>query len=150
MDPELVSVYDQTKPKRFSATSTDAPSTELLFRRALPTFKATYVVVDALDECEEAEREELVMALTRHTALQNCVLKVFVTSRDEKDLTRMLSGTSNFQINADDTTLDIRPFVEIKVEECIINDGILGGKGNVSLELRQDLVDTLVSKADGV
>ena len=150
MDPELVSVYDQTKPKGFNATSTDTSSTELLFQRALSTFKAIYVVVDALDECEEAEREELVMALKRHTALQNCVLKVFVTSRDEKDLARMLSGTSNFQINADDTALDIRPFVEIKVEECIINDEILGGKGNVSLELRQDLVDTLVSKADGM
>ena len=150
LDPELVSTYDRAKSKGFNATSIHASSTELLFRRALPTFKATYVVIDALDECEEAERKELVTALKSHTALKNYVLKVFMTSRDEKDLARMLSGTSDFRINADDTALDIRPFVEIQVEESINNGEILGRKENVTLELRKDLVDTLVSKADGM
>ena len=73
-----------------------------------------------------------------------------MTSRDEKDLARMFSGTSDFRINADDTALDIRPFVEMKVDECIDNGEILGSKGNVTIELRQDLVDALVSKADGM
>ena len=150
MDPELVSVYDRARSKGFNATSIDAASNESLFRKALPTFKTTYVVIDALDECEEVERKELVMALKSHVALKHYVVKVFVTSRDEKDLARMLSGTSDFRINADDTALDIQPFVESKVEECINNGDILGGQGNVTSELRQDLVDTLVSKADGV
>ena len=150
MDPELVSIYDRAQSEGFNATSIDASSTELLLQRILPTFKATYVVIDALDECEEAERKELVKALKSHVSLKRYVVKVFVTSRDEKDLARMLSGTSHFQINADDTALDIRPFVEIKVEECINNGEILGGKGNVRPELRQDLIDTLVGKADGM
>ena len=150
MDPELVSTYDQARSKGFNATSIDASSTESLFRGALPTFKATYVVIDALDECEEAERRELVTALKSHVALRHHVVKVFLTSRDEKDLARMLSGTCDFRINADDTALDIRPFVEIKVEECINNGEILGGKENVTPKLRQDLVDTLVGKADGM
>ena len=150
MDPELVAVYDRAQSEGFNATSIDASNTESLFRRALPTFKATYVVIDALDECEEAERKELVTALKSHVALRHHVVKVFVTSRDEKDLARMLSGTCDFRINADDTALDIRPFVEIKVEECINNGEILGGQGNVTPELRQDLIDTLVGKADGM
>ena len=150
MDPELVSVYDHAQSKGFNAKSIDASSIESLFRRALPTFKATYLVIDALDECEEAEREELVLALKSHTALKSYVLKVFVTSRDEKDLARMFSKTSDFRIDADDTALDIRPFVETKVETYINNGNILGGKGNVTPELRKDLVDTLVSKADGM
>ena len=150
MDPELVSAYDRARSKGFNATSIDASSNESLFRQALPTFKTTYVVIDALDECEEVERRELLTALKSHVALKHHVVKVFVTSRDEKDLARMLSGTSDFQINADDTALDIQPFVEIKVEECINNGDILGGQGNVTSELRQDLVDTLVSKADGM
>ena len=150
MDPELVSAYDRAQSKGFNARSIDATSAESLFRRALPAFKATYVVIDALDECEAAERKELVTALKRHTALKNYVLKVFVTSRDEKDLARMFSGTSDFRINADDTALDIRQFVQIKVEEYINDGEILGGKGNVTPELRRDLIDTLVSKADGM
>ena len=150
MDSELVSAYDYAKSKGFNATSIDASSTDSLFRGALSTFKSTYVVIDALDECEEAEREELVIALKRHTELRDYVVKIFVTSRDERDLARMFSGTSDFQINADDTALDIRPFVEMKVEACINKGDILGGKGNVTPELRKDLIDTLVSKADGM
>ena len=150
MDPELVSIYGRAQSKGFNATSIDASSTKSLFRRALPIFKATYVVIDALDECEEAERKELVMALKSHVALKHYVVKVFVTSREERDLAWMFSGTADFQINADDTALDIQPFVEIKVEECINNGEILGGKGNVTPELRQDLVNTLVMKADGM
>ena len=150
MDPELVSVFEEAQSTGFNATSIDAPRTESLFRRALPATNTTYVVIDALDECEAAERKELVMALKHHTALKDHVLKVFVTSRDEKDLARMLSGTSNFRINADDTAIDIQRFVEIQVEEYINNGEILGGKGNVTPELRQDLVDTLVGKADGM
>ena len=150
MDPELVSVYDRAESKGFGAASIDASSTRSLFRRALPTVRTTYVVIDALDECEEEERKELVMALKGHVSLTDYVIKVFVTSRDEKDLARMFSETSDFRINADDTALDIRPFVEIKVEECINNGEILGGKGNVTPGLRQDLVDTLVRKADGM
>ena len=150
LDPELVSVYDRAQSEGFNATSADAPSTESLFQRALPRFKTTYVVIDALDECEEAERKDLVMALKRHTVLRNHVVKVFVTSRDEKDLARMFSGTSDFQINANDTGLDIQSFVEIKVEECVNNGEILGGKKNVTPGLMQDLVDTLVRKADGM
>ena len=148
MDPELVSIYDRAQYRGFNATSIDVSSTESLFRRALPAFKATYVVIDALDECEVAERKELVMALKHHTALKDYVLKVCVTSRDEKDLARMLSGTADFRINADDTALDIRPFVEIKVDECINDGEIL--EGNVTPELRRDLVNILVSKADGM
>ena len=150
IDSELASLYDRAQSKGFNATSIDASSTNTLFRRALSIFQATYVVVDALDECEEAERKELVMALKNHVALKQCVVKVFVTSRDEKDLARMFSGTSDFRINADDTALDIRPFVGMKVDECIDNGEILGSKRNVTIELRQDLVDTLVSKADGM
>ena len=58
-----MSLYDLAQSKGFNATSIDASSTNSLFRRALSIFQATYVVVDALDECEEAERKELVTAL---------------------------------------------------------------------------------------
>ena len=90
MDPELVSIYDRAYYEGSCATSLGASSTNALFWRALPTFKATYVVVDALDECPEAERKELVMALKGHVSLNSeSVVKVFVTSRDEKDLARI-------------------------------------------------------------
>ena len=121
-----------------------------LFRRALLTFKATYVVIDALDECEEAERNELVMALESHVSLKHYGVKVFVTSRDEKDLARMSSRTSDFRIDADDTARDIRLVVKARVEEYITNGEILGGEGNVTPELRKDLVDILVNQADGM
>ena len=150
MDPELVSSYDRAIVKGFDAPLIDASSAESAFRRALSTFKSTYVVIDALDECEEAERMELVRALKSHVSSKDFVVKVLLTSRDENDLARMLSETSDIRINADDTALDIRQFVEIKIEECITNGEILGGKGNASPELRQDLVNTLVSKADGM
>ena len=152
IDPELVSIYDQARSKGFDATSVDPSSTISLFRRALLTFKAAYVVIDALDECEEAERNELVMALESHVSLKHYGVKVFVTSRDERDLpvARMFSRTSNFRIDADDTARDIRPFVEARVEEYITRGEILGGKGNVTPELREDLVDILVNQADGM
>jgi hypothetical protein len=55
--------------------------------------KEVYIVIDALDECPENDRPDIIRLLTEVMALLPCV-KVFVTSRREGDIERAFAETS--------------------------------------------------------
>lgn len=141
MDPVMVSDYDN------DASLTEQRSERLLVA-SFERFQKVFVVVDALDECPEQERKSMIHMFNRHIQLAGCSVKVFLTSRPERDLGYLLNGNLNHHINADDTLKDIRPFISATVDECISDGSLLGG--NVSPDLKQYLIDTLNGKADGM
>lgn len=141
LDPPIVSIFD-------SDTHLNLKSTEVSFAAALSQFEKVFVVVDALDECSEEERKSIVMLLTRQLKLEGCQIKVFLTSRPENDLRQLLKDNPSHQIDANDTSKDITPFVVAALDSHIANGMLLGG--NVSTGLRRDLVETISGQADGM
>ncbi|KAL0631347.1 hypothetical protein Q9L58_009793 [Maublancomyces gigas] len=141
LDPPIVSVFD-------SGTQLNLKSSEGSFAAALSQFEKVFVVVDALDECSEEERKSIVMLLTRQLKLEGCRIKVFLTSRPENDLRQLLKDNPSHQIDANDTSKDITPFVVAALDSHIANGMLLGG--NVSARLRRDLVETISGQADGM
>lgn len=140
LDPEMVTTFDD-------GICLNPTTSEALLAATLSRFEKVFVVVDALDECSEEERKLVVMLFVR---LMNakCQLKVFVTGRPERDLRKMLENNPCHQIDANDTSKDITPFVAAALDEHIITRALLGG--NVSPALKKELVDTISVQADGM
>lgn len=141
LDLQVTSVFDNGTPLNLK-------SSEISFTSALAEFERVYIVLDALDECSEGERKSIVTLLSGQLALQDCQIKIFLTSRPENDLIRLLKDHATYCIDANDTAKDIRPFVTASLNDHITSGALLGG--NVSSELRQELIETLSGQADGM
>lgn len=129
-----------------NGTSLDKKSSEISLAAVLASFEQTFIVVDALDECSVEERKTIVMLLTR--LLKGSRVKIFLTSRPEIDLHRLLQDSASHAIDANDTAKDIRPFVAAALDDYITSGALLSGK--VTAELREELEDILSVQADGM
>lgn len=138
----MVSIFD-------NGARLNVKSSENLLATALSRFNKAFIVVDALDECSEEERKSVVMLLTRQLGLEaRCRLKILLTSRPENDLRQLLRNNTCHQIDADDTSRDIAPFVAAALTDHITNKALLDGK--VSSALRKQLIETISVQADGM
>lgn len=110
-------------------------------------YKNTAIIIDALDECDVSTRHNLLAALS--SIMQHgSSTKIFVSSRDDKDITLKLSGLPNLYIKASNNAQDIDQYVHFKVEQAMTNRWLLDG--NISAETVQLISDTLKNKAQGM
>ncbi|KAL8821642.1 MAG: hypothetical protein Q9223_000334 [Gallowayella weberi] len=101
-----------------------------------------YWVIDALDECKEAERQDFGGLFGFLAKIDKDVpLKLFITSRFSSELERLIAPLHPIteQVNAEDTTQDIRAYVERY-------SGSLPGE---SEEEQNDLAESIISKSSG-
>lgn len=96
-------------------------TSEAAFAATISQFKRVFVVVEALDECSQEERNLMVSFLTRQVRLAKCQLNIFLTSRPENDLQQLLKNTHTHLIDSNDTAKDIKPVVEASLKK-LIND----------------------------
>jgi hypothetical protein len=114
------------------------------------TYRELYVVLDALDECTRENRAEIIG--TFREILQFLpVVKVFVTSRPEPDISEFMenAGTPTLQVNASSMAPDIKKFVMDEVRDLRL------GRNGVCLyvksdDLAEEVVRTLTDMADGM
>lgn len=106
------------------------------------------IILDALDECDSSERHKLLNALDTIIQESSSLVKVFVSSRDDGDLVCKLALSPNVFIRASDNGADIERFVHTEVARAIENKRMV--KGNVSPELQDQIVATLVQGAHGM
>ncbi len=106
------------------------------------------IVIDALDECDPVQRQDLLLGLRRLTREAASVVKIFVSSRDDTDIVTRMATSSEVYIKAEDNTKDIERFAEWQVEKAIAEFRILNGE--VSAGLEKEIIDTLKSKAGGM
>ena len=110
-------------------------------------YKSTTIIIDALDECDITTRHSLLEALSR-IMKHGSSTKIFVSSRDDKDITLQLQGLPNLYIKASNNAKDINRYVHFKVEQAVADRRLLDG--NVSAETVQHISDTLTGKAQGM
>lgn len=75
-------------------------------------------------------------------------VKVFVSSREDEDIARLLKSRPQIGVGAKDNKDDIERFIKTEIRRRI-NDGELLA-GEVSEELEKYIVDTLIARADGM
>jgi hypothetical protein len=74
-------------------------------------YPAVTFVLDALDEVDQEDRQELLDALNRILQESNSLVRVFISSRSNYDIALHLNGTPNIYIEADDNAEDISTFM---------------------------------------
>jgi hypothetical protein len=112
--------------------------------------KQVYIVIDALDECPERDRPNIIGLLIEVMKRLPCA-KVFVTSRRENDIKRAFAESSMpaIQIKAENVAADIRSFARSEVKK--LRQGYHGKKlflGSDDLEAK--VITALTEKAEGM
>jgi hypothetical protein len=115
---------------------------------ALLADNSATIIIDALDECLPALRHELLTALDKIIQESPNIVKVLVSSRDDKDIVIRLKDSRNVYISAGDNSGDIERFVRTRVVSAIQDRRLLGG--DVSNELKDHIIETLIVKAEGM
>ena len=141
-------VYEQRKKDGFAAGALSiAESTALIIELSL-LHQLTIIVIDALDECDLALRDELFDALTEILQSSKGLVKILVSSRNERDISCELSGCINVEIEAKNNQADIARFVDHEVDHLIQKRRLL--YGNVPDDLCQMIKQVLREKACGM
>ncbi|KAG9592896.1 hypothetical protein KCU77_g5688, partial [Aureobasidium melanogenum] len=106
------------------------------------------IVIDALDECDPTQRHHLFSSLNSIITTSQNVVKIFVASRDETDIRTHLAHCDQIRITEEQNRHDIQRFVVTEVDKAINNRRLL--RGNASHDLREHVVNELISKAQGM
>jgi hypothetical protein len=134
------------------AQSPSLVGTQERFVSLIEDLSQVYVVFDALDECPERERKDILGFITSIvTTPTPCRVKVFVTSRREMDIAKAFEDKHipTIQIRAENVAADIETFARSQVEKFRIGEH---GKTLyvTSDDLKEKIVHTLAMKADGM
>jgi hypothetical protein len=126
--------------------------TQEMFVSLVKDLSQVCIVFDALDECPERERKDIISFITSIvTAQVSCRIKVFVTSRRESDILKAFEDKHipTIQIRAENVAADIETFARSQVEK--LRAGEHGKTLNItSDDLKERIVLTLSAKADGM
>jgi hypothetical protein len=124
-----------------SDLSFDACKQQLL--ESLNLYPKTTLVLDALDECDPASRSRLMETIELLLSKSKSPLKVFISSRPDRDIRRRFLDGPNIEIQARHNEDDIRKFVS---EEVIKHEGW----GEMSPSLQEDVVKVLLDRSEGM
>jgi hypothetical protein len=126
--------------------------TQQRFVSLVEDLRQVYVVFDALDECLEQERGDILGFITGIvTAQVRCHVKVFVTSRNEMDIAKAFGGRHipTIQIHTENVTADIEIFARGRVE--MLQAGEHGKMLYIANDkFKEKIVRTLATKAEGM
>ena len=147
LDPAQ-SVYEARKRNGFAAGPLMIAESTALIIELSQSRQLTTIVIDALDECDSMLRGELFDALTEILQSSNGLIKILVSSRDERDIRCELTGCLNLEIEARKNQTDIDLFVNHEVDDLIQKKRLL--YGNVPDDLRQMIKQVLCEKANGM
>ena len=110
--------------------------------------RLSFIIIDALDECNRQERGHLLDALSEIMKESTGTVKIFISSRDDMDIVRSLTGGPNVLISAKSNQDDIAAFVNIEVDKQIQKKRLLAGL--VSETLRHRIKQVLCDQAQGM
>jgi len=111
-------------------------------------YSLTTIVIDALDECDRKTRYKLLGALTSIVQRSPGLVKIFVSSRDDRDVVLHLQKSPNLYIKASNNKRDIFRYVQAEIAQAISQKRLLDG--TVSPELTQEIIGTLSKQAQGM
>ncbi|KAK9425528.1 putative NACHT domain-containing protein [Seiridium unicorne] len=106
-------------------------------------YAKTTLVLDALDECDLDSRAELTKTFEILLSQSRRPLRIFISSRRDRDINAQFSSKPNIEIQAAHNKEDIRRFVD---EEIIKYERW----EDMSSPLRKEIVTTLLSRSDGM
>ena len=140
-----VQVYHQKQRTGFASGKLKSKESQTVLAELFQIYPQITLVVDALDECDKNTRLEFMDILDQLIAESPKPLKIFISSRRDRDMKQHFENGPNVQIRAIDNRDDIAKFVnhEITASGKFWHD-------EVSSELKELICKTLVEKTGGM
>ena len=82
-------------------------------------YPLTTIIIDAMDECNPEKRYELLEALEQVLQDSSSLVKIFISSRDDQDISFCLHHYPNLEINSQRNSDDIARFVKDQTERLV-------------------------------
>ncbi|KAF4943884.1 hypothetical protein FSARC_14810, partial [Fusarium sarcochroum] len=117
-------------------------SVDLLIR-LVDTYAKVTLVLDAMDECEPSNRQDLLDAIDSITLETQQRAKFFISSRPDDDIRRHFHGRPKIEVEASCTQRDITTYVEKRLEKT-------PRLRNLSPDLRHEITQTLLGQNEGM
>lgn len=142
---DAAELVEQSK-KRASKRPTSEECVELIIKltRARPV---TYIIIDALDECNQEARGELLDALQDIADRSTAIVKILIVSREDPDIVLHFAALPHVPIAASSTKSDLELFIKVEVDKRARKD-ILFGKASPALI--ESIKSALRNGADGM
>ena len=126
---------------------THEPGQEVLVETLVSLFQhsdRTFLIVDALDECQDSERDDLLDVITKITQAQQVGL--LATSRNERDIARSLKRTVENVTSLQEGD-GIADDISLHVQKCLQDDSRLR---EWPLKIKEEIQMALVNGAHGM
>jgi len=143
----IVSAYDRQRRKG-SGGPLDISEAQDLITELANAKSETIFLIDGLDEIDKEQCKVLLDALKSVIQSASRVIKVFLSSRDNRDIRNQLNDVPNFSIKAVDNAADIDRFITREVGQKICDKALLGGE--IPSDLRERIESTISRKAHGM
>ena len=152
--PEERSVHQALKDRyerRRGGCGLSAPDATDLILETTRRRKTTYILVDALDECDRHRRDVLIDCLKSLLENKQSVVKIFVTSRSShQDIALAMEDYMGLYIDASRNGADIDRYVHHSVEHAITKKRLLPTERRAAKNLQQKIETSLCRGADGM
>lgn len=141
-DDSLSSLLDFMEKLGLSRCHLSLQDLQDLLLSIIDHFDTFFVIIDALDECSDKRRHEVLDVLLR---LRKCsTIKLLATSREDPDIAEALESFAKVDVIANDK--DIEMFVAAEIERRIRDNRL-----NIDhTEVKEQIIDKLSHSADGM
>ena len=140
-----VQMYNQKERTGFASGKLKIEESQAILADLLRIYPQTTLVVDALDECNRNTRSAFISTLDKLVDESHNPLKIFISSRRDRDIKHRFEDGPNLEIRAIDNRDDIAMFVN---HEIATSDKFWHGK--ISSELKELICDTLIDRSEGM
>ena len=117
-----------------------------ILSETLKLFSKVYLVIDGLDECKREERSEVLSSVKKLMRSDVPVVKIFLSSREEADITACLEVTQLIHVTEERVSPDIALFITEAVDERLRSGAMVVH----NQPLRQEIITGLVKGARGM
>ncbi|KAF4779663.1 hypothetical protein HER10_EVM0005702 [Colletotrichum scovillei] len=100
-----------------SRRSLEISECERFVRELVNTYPRSILVLDALDECDQRSRAQIVTFFQKLVEDSDRPVKVFISSRPETDLIELMETSSYIQISTSDNHKDIQKYIDLKLSQ---------------------------------
>ena len=140
--------YVEKEKPGFASSSLTFQECCVLVRELVTMYTKITLVLDALDECDRSTRQYLITEIDDLVSSStSCVIKVFISSRPDRDIKYRFQVGPNVCISATDNGNDIKKFLVSSIDN---SPKYWLAEVTSAPGLREDIVDTLHEKADGM
>jgi ankyrin repeat domain-containing protein 50 len=141
----LVQLYSQKRKTGFASGKLEIEESRDVLLELVRIYPQTTLVLDALDECHKETRAQLVDILDTLVTNSPKPVKIFISSRPDRDIKHRFECGPNVNIKATDNRNDIAKFVGDK-----LNNSPEHWRNSINSDLKREIRETLVDKSEGM